>query len=201
MLVSVGAVLAGCGQGTNTQPVSPPAASTSDQAPSVKSTSIPMVIRIPTLGVSQSFMSPGPGKNTCCGLNPDLTVEVPDVKHPELVGWYRASAVPGNTGPAVILGHINGGGKSGVFAQLSTLEPGAKVYIDRSDGQTATFTISKVDIPAKKNFPTQEVYGNTPDSEIRLISCGGRLDRVHHDYLDQVIAYGRLESLKPTGTQ
>jgi hypothetical protein len=37
------------------------------------------------------------------------------------------------------------------------------------------------------SFPTEQVYGATPDSVLRLITCGGLYDHVHGRYLDNVL--------------
>lgn len=191
--------------------------STSSTAPVLTApNTIPIAIRIPDIDVKASFIDP----SECCGLNLDATIQVPDISNTKTAsanvkraGWYRASPIPGDKadptgeiGPAIILGHINGDKQQGVFAKLSTLKAGDKhlVYIDRSDGKTAVFEVtlnSKVD---KDDFPTKSVYGMTQDPEIRLISCGGRLDPqynegpAHHRYIDQIIVYGKLVSLQPT---
>ena len=38
-------------------------------------------------------------------------------------------------------------------------------------------------------FPTAAVYSDTTDPELRLITCGGTLDRSAHNYLGQTIVY------------
>jgi hypothetical protein len=45
---------------------------------------------------------------------------------------------------------------------------------------------------AKASFPTAEVYGPTPDAQLRLITCGGALDARRHTYADDVVVYARL---------
>ena len=41
-------------------------------------------------------------------------------------------------------------------------------------------------------FDTAEVYGPTDDAELRLITCGGRLDTATHSYEDNVVVYARM---------
>lgn len=40
---------------------------------------------------------------------------------------------------------------------------------------------------AKDAFPTDLVYGPTPRSELRLVTCGGRFDQSRRTYRDNVI--------------
>lgn len=42
---------------------------------------------------------------------------------------------------------------------------------------------------AKRAFPTDAVYGETPGPELRLITCGGAFDPNSGHYLDNVIAF------------
>ncbi|HET6298775.1 MAG TPA: sortase [Kribbella sp.] len=148
-------------------------------------------------------------------IQPEGSIQIPPVTSPDQLGWYclgRAAAnptastprsgqncqtpVPGTPGAAVVLGHVNGGGKPGVFAALHTVKKGDSIQVERSDGRSAWFTVSRTTGPAgvsKDNFPTQAVYGATDDAELRLITCGGRLDKATHRYLDQIIVWATLD--------
>ena len=61
--------------------------------------------------------------------------------------------------------------------------------MDRADGTTAMFATQRIERHDKNTFPTDAVYGDTPDSQLRLITCGGRFDKRHRTYLDNVIVY------------
>jgi len=41
----------------------------------------------------------------------------------------------------------------------------------------------------KNTFPTNAVYGDTPDSQLRLITCGGVFDRTLRSYKDNFVVY------------
>jgi sortase family protein len=126
------------------------------------------------------------------GLNKDGTVEVPPVAEAMQAGWYSLSATPGEAGPAVILGHVDGNRKPGIFYRLRELVPGDDVEISRMDGSVARFVVRKVSQVPKAQFPTEAVYGDTTDPELRLITCGGRFDRATHSYFDNIIVYATL---------
>jgi sortase family protein len=129
------------------------------------------------------------------GLNKDRTIATPPVGEPLQASWYKLGPTPGAQGPAVILGHINGGGKDGIFAHLSELKPGDQVQVKREDGKTAVFTITKMEQYPKDKFPTQAVYGDTPDAQIRLITCGGAFNKAAKSYLDNIVASGTLTAV------
>jgi hypothetical protein len=144
---------------------------------------LPAFIDAPTIGAHSTLIP--------TGLQPDGTLEVPPLAHPEQASWYRFSPPPGQPGPAVILGHINAGGTPGVFARLARIKTGDPVTITRADGTIVRFTVTRVETVAKATFPTTRVYGNTPGPELRLISCGGDLDTSAHSYLSNVIAWAK----------
>jgi hypothetical protein len=123
---------------------------------------------------------------TGAGLDAGALVPPAD---PTLAGWYTASSVPGLPGPAVIAGHVDWGGRPGVFARLHELGVGAEVLVDRADGSTARFTVTRVLHRVKTDFPVEEVYAPTSRPELRLITCGGEFDRALGSYTDNVVVF------------
>ncbi|MER5393001.1 class F sortase [Saccharopolyspora sp. NPDC002686] len=151
------------------------------QAASALSPAPPTWIEIPRIGARSSLLP--------MGLNPDRTVETPSVHEPMQAGWYRYSPTPGEVGPAVVLGHVNGDGQDGIFARLDELRPGDEVRIGREDGQVARFVVHRMAQEPKSGFPRDEVYGDTTDPQLRLITCGGSFDRSARSYRDNIIAF------------
>ncbi|SEF23706.1 LPXTG-site transpeptidase (sortase) family protein [Amycolatopsis pretoriensis] len=181
LLIAVSAVLlAGCGA-TATPAAAPPPA----PAAANLTRSLPTALDVPAIDAKSTLVS--------LGLNADRTVEVPPVDQPLQAGWYEYGPTPGEVGPAVILGHIDGDHRKGIFWRLHELKPGDPVHVDRADGGQLTFEVTKVDQIAKKEFPTEAVYGNTTDPELRLITCGGKYDAANRNYLDNVIVYAKLK--------
>jgi len=141
--------------------------------------------------------------------NDDGTLGVPPLSSPRMIGWYKQAPVPGDTAVgkypqvverSVLVGHINANHVQGAFADLAKVKVGAEFDVLRSDGQTATFKVSKVLIVAKSAFPTATVYGGAKGPELVAITCGpGDLDTAQHNYLQQTIVFAKLVSLKPTG--
>ncbi|OLR93460.1 class F sortase [Actinokineospora bangkokensis] len=144
----------------------------------------PLWIDVPSIAARSTLVQ--------LGLNADRTVEVPPVDQPMQAGWYRDSPAPGEAGPAVVLGHVDGNRKPGIFWRLKDVAVGDRVEVGRADGSTVAFTVYKVDQVAKDTFPTDAVYGDTDRPEIRLITCGGKFDAANHSYLDNVLVYGSL---------
>jgi Sortase domain len=145
----------------------------------------PAALDIPKIGAHSSLVP--------LGLNPDNTVQVPPVSTPMQAGWYSYGPAPGEPGPAVILGHVDGNRQPGIFYRLSELRPGDVVTVSRKDSTEARFVVRKVEEIGKDRFPTDAVYGDTADPELRLITCGGSFDRAAHSYRDNIIVYAALE--------
>lgn len=144
----------------------------------------PVSIDIPKIGAHSSLVP--------LGLNPDNTIQVPPVTTPLQAGWYTYAPTPGEIGPAVVLGHVDGNHQKGIFFRLKELAPGDRVSIGRKDGTTAKFEVTKVHQVPKKDFESEGVYNDTADAELRLITCGGIFDRSAHNYVDNIVVYARL---------
>jgi hypothetical protein len=144
----------------------------------------PVSIDIPKIGAHSSLLP--------LGLNPDNTIQVPPVTTPLQAGWYSYAPTPGEIGPAVVLGHVDGNHQKGIFFRLKELAAGDRVSIARKDGTTAQFEVTKVHQVPKKDFESEGVYNDTADAELRLITCGGVFDRSAHNYVDNIVVYARL---------
>jgi sortase (surface protein transpeptidase) len=160
----------------------PRVAPTRRTAPLIPAPPAPASITIPSIGVRSSLVR--------LGLDSDGSVEVPTSFH--VAGWYEHSVAPGAIGPAIILGHVDSKSGPGIFYKLGALRPGDRVAVQRADGSTVTFVITGVRSYAKAQFPTIDVYANTPTPTIRLITCGGAFDSATGHYLSNTVAFGQL---------
>jgi sortase (surface protein transpeptidase) len=147
--------------------------------PSSAPVSRPVALTIPSIGVQTSLVN--------LGLTAAGTLQVPPST--AVAGWYTGSPRPGAVGSAVIAGHIDSKAGPGVFFRLSSLRAADRVYVRRADGTLAVFRVTAVSSYAKDSFPTAAVYGATPDSELRLITCGGTFDYATGSYLSNTVVY------------
>jgi sortase family protein len=76
-----------------------------------------------------------------------------------------------------------------VFFRLRQLVPGDEIAVDRADGSTVVFAVERVERHPKDAFPTEAVYGPTPDARLRLVTCGGDFDRSTRHYVDNVVVF------------
>jgi sortase (surface protein transpeptidase) len=153
-----------------------PAAPQGDQRPTSDGV-LPIRLRIDSIGVSTELIS--------LGIDSSGALEVP--VDPNVAGWFNGGPTPGEVGPALLAGHVDSKKGPGVFFQLKTLQTGAEILVDRSDGKTVAFRVQSVRAYPKDQFPTAAVYAPTPVPELRLVTCGGPFDRLGGRYLDNVI--------------
>ena len=103
-------------------------------------------------------------------------------------GWYADGVVPGQQGPAVIVGHVDSAHDGpAVFYHLPRLRHGDDVVVETNDGQTHHFVVDTTRAFAKTSFPTALVYGPTSMAELRLITCTGQFDRATHNYNENLV--------------
>ena len=142
----------------------------------------PTWLSIPSLGIRTKLIH--------LGVNSDGTLQVPSST--AVAGWYTGSPRPGTVGSAIIAGHVDSRSGPGIFFWLRTLHRGDRIYVGRADGTMAVFTVTRIRKFAKDEFPTAAVYGPVPDSELRVITCGGVFDRSLGSYLSNVVVFARL---------
>jgi sortase family protein len=147
--------------------------------------SVPTRIRIPTIGVDAKLIR--------LGVDGEGEVEVPALSKAMDAGWYEYGPTPGETGNAVIIGHVDSQRIGpAVFFELGELEPGELIEVERKDGSVARFVVDGIDSFPKDEFPAELVYGPSERPGLRVVTCGGRFDKKARNYLDNVIVFATL---------
>ena len=140
-------------------------------------------IRIPSIRVDAPL--------TGLGLTGTGSLKAPPAAQQNLAGWYEAGTVPGDTGTAVVAGHVDNAAGPAVFYDLGALKKGSTIEVHRRDGSTAVFTVYAVEVFADKDFPDEKVYGATDRPELRVITCGGGYSR-RTGYQGNVVVFAHL---------
>jgi sortase (surface protein transpeptidase) len=109
-------------------------------------------------------------------------------------GWYAGGVVPGAVGPAVIAGHLDTTKRVAVFVDLRLLRPGDRIRVLLSTKRTVTFVVTHAKVVRKALFPTAEVYGPTPDAQLRLITCSEPFDEQRGIYADNLVVFATRTS-------
>lgn len=146
----------------------------------------PVAVSIPAIGASSSLIG--------LGLDADGALAVPPLDQPMQAGWFELGAIPGEVGPAVIVGHVSGRDAQGdsvpgVFARLDELGPGDEIVVDRSGAEPLTWRVAVVGRYDKDAFPTEAVYGNVDGPALRLITCIGDIDPATRSHVDNLVVY------------
>ena len=167
----------------------------------------PTAVGIPRLGVWSTLIPLGLTDVDCPTEPPCLAS--PPVTAPMQAGWYAGKDPefsgdewqPGEPGPAVIAGHVDGvvngrKGQPGIFLRLHELVPGDQIIVERNHPETPqpplTFVVTSVQRYPKAAFPTEQVYGETGRPVLHLITCGGEFDRESGHYIDNVVVGAEL---------
>ena len=109
-----------------------------------------------------------------------------------MAGWYEAGPEPGESGAAVIAGHVDTDVAPDVFYGLGDALPGQRIRVRLQDGTTLRFRVTAVGQFPRDHFPTKRVYGHTDRPELRLITCGGDFDPVAGHYKDNFVVFASL---------
>ena len=140
----------------------------------------PVRIIIPAIGVNAPVV---PVSKTAG------SVGTPPLTNHDLAGWYDGSVTPGQTGPSLIDGHIDGYGLASLFYRVPALKTGDVIRVLRKDGETASFKVTWVQVVAKTAFPWKAVLGWTSYPSLRLVTCGGPFNSLTGHYVENVIVY------------
>jgi hypothetical protein len=142
-------------------------------------TAAPVRLRIPSIDVDSGLEE--------LGRAADQSIEVP--RQPSSAGWWAGGPRPGQVGPAVILGHVDAKTGPAVFFRLGELGAGAEVLVERTDGTTARFLVTRLARYQKSEFPSELVYYPTLEPELRLVTCGGPFDPSTGHYRDNLVVF------------
>jgi Sortase domain len=151
----------------------------------------PVSVAIPAIGVRSGLLH--------LGLNPDGTIQVPSLTtSADEAAWYKYSVTPGQTGAAVIEGHVDSYQGPAVFFRLGALKPGNQIDVTLADGFTAIFRVTGVREYTKDQFPVKTIFGPADYAALRVITCGGDFDTATGHYLSSVVVFATLSSAKPS---
>jgi hypothetical protein len=140
----------------------------------------PVAVHIGALGVAAPVVP--------VGVLPDSNLlEAP--ANATTTGWYKHGPAPGETGSAVIAGHVDYNGARGVFFGLRTLEPGETITLDYQDGSTRAWRVVARRQYLKAELPTDMVFSRQGTPSLALVTCGGLYDASRRSYRDNVVVF------------
>src|SRR5947209_2562831 len=128
-------------------PIASPTGDAASASSSPTADARPVSIDIPVINVHTTLQT--------LGLDGSGALEPPT--NLTEAGWYTGSPVPGQNGPSVIAGHVDSFTGPAVFFNLKSLNPGDRVTVGLSSGQSVAFQVMLVKHYPKPDFPTADV--------------------------------------------
>ena len=138
---------------------------------------MPVNVAIDSIGLDEDLID--------LGLTDTGTLEVP--QDPDRVGWFTGGGRPGGPGPTVVVGHVDSTTGPAVFAQLPEVRRGDEIVVTNADGDRTRYRVTSAETVPQDPIPTEQVFGATPDDELRLITCTGPYDRAAGRYTENRI--------------
>ncbi len=139
-------------------------------------TRVPVHLRVPAIGVDQAVRA--------VGVATDGQLDVP--ADAASVSWYRFGSGPTEPGSTVLAGHVDFGGRQGVFWRLDEVAVGQRVEVSSAAGVDA-FVVTAARRYAKTALPVDALFGREGTSQLVLVTCGGSFDRATSSYRDNVV--------------
>jgi sortase (surface protein transpeptidase) len=139
---------------------------------------VPVSVSIPSIALKASVEK--------VTLTADGSMAVPKNLHG--VGWYAYGPRPGESGTAVIDGHLNGPyGVKAVFANLHHVAPGDRIVVQDDSGQSLSFVVR-----ARREYGAGEdatgIFNAGDDqTHLNLITCDGEWDGQSQQYTKRLV--------------
>jgi LPXTG-site transpeptidase (sortase) family protein len=137
----------------------------------------PVALAIPKLAVDAPVVG--------VGQDPDGTMSAPS--DPDTVAWYTLGPGMGIGGNVVFAGHVDWDGRHRVFAGLTRLEPGDAVLIVDEHGDGYEYKVESSYWVKADGAPIKEIFAQTDESKVTLITCGGDFNASRREYLERLI--------------
>ena len=141
----------------------------------------PVRIKIPVIGVDAVVEQ--------VGKTPDGAMDVPH-DYSE-TAWYNLGPRPGESGNAVIDGHVDSTTGKAVFWDLRKLTRGDQIVVVGDDGVERHFAVSGVEAYPHTDVPLDRVFGASPGVHLNLITCDqmSTFDYSQRQYAGNLVVY------------
>ncbi|MDP8924807.1 MAG: class F sortase [Chloroflexota bacterium] len=137
----------------------------------------PVRLAIPSLGVDAEVAPVNYDRDGLMDVPPD----------PDMVAWFEYGPGMGVPGNAIFAAHVDWAGRPRVFHRLGALEPGDAVLVMDAEGRGFEYRVQSNQIYDAEGAPVEEIFAQTVDPVITLITCGGRYRAATREYLDRIV--------------
>ncbi|MBA2175304.1 class F sortase [Halobacillus locisalis] len=143
----------------------------------------PTQITIPAIDVDAAIEPVGVLNNGEMGVPED----------PDKAGWFEPGTEPGNTGNAVLAGHVDSRTGPAVFYDLKKLEKGDTITVSDDTGDTRTYVVERLESYPWDASPINQIFGPTDEKRLNLITCTGEFLRDQGGHQDRLVVYTTLQ--------
>lgn len=185
VITAVSYALAGAFNRPDTTPVTQHTNNTPPAIPVAKKADVglPSRLIIPKLNIDANVLH--------LGLTKEGNMDVPsDLMN---TGWYKYGPRPGQTGSAVIAGHLEGVDEDGIFINLGKLIKGDIISVKDDAGMTISFTVRETRLYNQDERPS-EVFNTTDGSHLNLITCTGTWSTAQQRYSKRLVVFADKSS-------
>lgn len=149
-----------------------------------KKAGIPVLIRIPKIGVNAEIEQ--------VGLDAQGNMGVP--KRVADTVWYKLGTRPGERGAAVIAGHLDTvTGAPSVFWDLKNLKQGDIIIVSDDKNKQYEFAVTEIKVYPFDKVPLKEIFGATDAKRLNLITCVGEWDKGSSNYSNRLVVYAKMQ--------
>jgi hypothetical protein len=192
-------LLSACGTTTLSATSSPTPEPTRQKAPTPTPSPTRVVTKpAPAVSNPARLLIPGIGIDASVeniGVLPDGDLATPTQSPWDDVGWYHLGPHPGQSGSAVIAGHLDRpGGAPAVFWNLRDMHAGDIVTVVDEKGKSLHFRVTQVASYAPDQAPLQEIFANPGGRFLNLITCAGDWIPSEHQTTLRLVVYTSLIS-------
>ena len=109
------------------------------------------------------------------------------------ISWYKFGTVPGNSGSAVMAGHVdNALGTPAIFYELKELELGDDVYVVDKDGKRLHFQVIDKQLYPYDQAPIERIFNDATGTYLNLITCQGEWVPRAKSAANRLVVYTKL---------
>lgn len=141
----------------------------------------PRYLRVPSLGIESRIRRLGLDSKGAVG-SPNNIFDI---------GWYDGSVRPGEKdGSSVLVGHVAGPSQQGVFWGLVKIETGAIIEIEKGNGESIRYAVTKIDKLPAGDIDMRQYIASDPSGRhsLRLISsAGGKYATLSEQFTGRVV--------------
>lgn len=145
---------------------------------------VPVRLQIPSIGVN--------AKVEQVGKKDDGSMGTPSTFGD--VAWYAPGSAPGQSGNAVIDGHVNNAlTTAGVFEHLSQIALGDTITVLNASGTQMDFVVTKIEEIPADSAPAASIFATSGPSQLVLITCDGAWVQSAKSFDKRLVVFASLK--------